>query len=86
MCGRFTNLEFTIRSTIKIHANLNMNYLYENLIIDYINLQRRPVYVHFVMHTFIMVKLGGKQKRHKVCKKARTFYEIRGEFAKVAGK
>jgi len=43
-------------------------------------------YVHCVMHKCIMVKLGRQRKTHKVCKKTRKFYEIRGKFAKSRGK
>jgi len=31
----------------------------------------------------IMVKVGGKRKTHKVCRKTGKFYEIRGKFEKV---
>src|SRR6218665_2969428 len=37
------------------------------------------------MHTCILVKLGGKRKTHKVCKKTCKFYEMRRRFAKVGG-
>jgi len=28
----------------------------------------------------------GTRKTHKICKKTRTFYEIRGKFGKIGGK
>ena len=49
-----------------------------------------PIYrgvqeVHCVMHKCIMVKLEGKRKTHKVCKKHVNFMKSRGKFAKVGG-
>ena len=41
-------------------------------------------YVHCLMHKCIMVKVGGNDIHVKYVK-TRTFYEIRGEFAKVGG-
>ena len=42
-------------------------------------------YVHWVMHTFIMVKVGGKRNTHKACKKQVNFSKTAGEFFKVGG-
>jgi len=42
-------------------------------------------YVHCVMHKCIMVKLGGKRKTCKVCKKQVRFPKSGGKFQKVGG-
>ena len=46
--------------------------------------QGRPVW-HCLMHTCIMVQLGGNEKHRKYVK-TRKFYEIRGEICKGRGK
>jgi len=42
-------------------------------------------YVHWVMHKCIVVKVGGKQNTHKVCKKQVNFSKTEGKFFKVGG-
>ena len=42
--------------------------------------------MHCLMHKCIMVKVGGKRKTHKVCKKHVDFTKSGGKFGKVEGK
>jgi len=42
-------------------------------------------YVHCVMHKCIMVKLCGKRKTHKVCKKHVNFTKSEGKCVKLGG-
>jgi len=43
------------------------------------------LYVHCVMHKCIMVKVGGKRKRHKVCEKHVNLWKT-GDICKSRGK
>src|SRR6218665_1274907 len=42
-------------------------------------------YVYWVMHKCIMVKVGGKRNKHKICKKQVKFSKTGGKFFKVGG-
>jgi len=67
------------RNTEKQITRLNTVRIYIGLQIGIANLlpYRGVQYVHCVMHKYIKVKVGGNEK-HKVCKKTRKFYEIKG--------
>jgi len=46
------------------------------------NAGRGVQYVRCVIRKCVMVKAEGKRKTHKICKKTRKYYEIRGEHFK----
>src|SRR6218665_4215183 len=66
------------------HGVLNLRrQFFTSLTLLFVDSPRGLQYVHYVMHKCIMVKVGGKQNTHKVCKKLGEFFENRGEVFKV---
>ena len=71
--------------TVILHRFSYMFSMYHLLYISVHFRCRSVQYVHCVMHKCIMVKVRGKRRTKKVCKKTRKFAENREEILKSRG-